>query len=250
MDRIDIATNISTNIERERIRLGMTQSQFAKELDMSLSSYKRIVNGETSRIDIYTAYLIYRLTGRFACEIAGFDDDIITLVKKFKALSPYQRNYMSAMLDAEIAFSMHSQNLKESGSNPSGDYISVLIPTGNMLDGMILDSCNVEKLEVSEYRRAFGNSLHMGIRITSNHLHPVYNKGDVLLISRNPIRDGDTGIFINTSTKCAYIRKFQQTSPCALLPINNYGETFYVDSDDINDMSQWIKFGYVLCKVR
>lgn len=248
MDRIDIANNISTNIERERIRLGMTQSQFAKALDMSLSSYKRIVNGETSRIDIYTAYLIYRLTGRFACEIAGFDDDVIALVKKIKKLSPYQRNYMNAMIDAELAFSMNSEKVWQQASKE--DLISVLIPTGNMADGMILDSCNVEKFDVSEYRKAFGNAIHLGIRITSNHLHPVYNKDDILLISRGPIRDGDTGIFINTRSKCAYIRKFKQTNPCELLPINNYGETFFVDSDDINDMSQWIKFGYVLCKVR
>lgn len=30
-----------------------------------------------------------------------------------------------------------------------------------------------------------------------------------------------------------------------LTPINNYGETFYVDSDNVDDMSKWIKFGHV-----
>ena len=58
MNRLEIAKNISTNIERERIKLGMSQAQFAKALDMSLSTYKRIANGESSRIDIYTAYEI------------------------------------------------------------------------------------------------------------------------------------------------------------------------------------------------
>lgn len=119
-----------------------------------------------------------------------------------------------------------------------------------LTDGMILDSYNVEKLDVSNYRKAFGDALHIGIRITSNHLHPVYNKGDILLISRNPIRDGDTGIFINAQNKRAYIRKLHQKNPCELTPINNYGETFYVDSDNVDDMSKWIKFGHVLCKVR
>lgn len=77
MNRLEIVNNISTNIERERIRLGMSQAQFAKALDMSLSTYKRIANGESSRIDIYTAYLIYKLTGRFSCELTGFNDDVI-----------------------------------------------------------------------------------------------------------------------------------------------------------------------------
>ena len=52
MNRLEIANNISTNIERERIKLGMSQAQFAKALDMSLSTYKRIANGESSRIDM------------------------------------------------------------------------------------------------------------------------------------------------------------------------------------------------------
>ena len=87
MNRLEIANNISTNIERERIKLGMSQAQFAKALDMSLSTYKRIANGESSRIDIYTAYLIYKLTGRFACELTGFTDDVVDLVKRIKKLS-------------------------------------------------------------------------------------------------------------------------------------------------------------------
>ena len=204
MNRLEIVNNISTNIERERIKLGMSQAQFAKALDMSLSTYKRIANGESSRIDVYTAYLIYKLTGRFSCELTGFNDDVINLVKRIKKLSKSQR--------------------------------------------ILID--NVEKLDVSNYRKAFGDALHIGIRITSNHLHPVYNKGDILLISRNPIRDGDTGIFINAQNKRAYIRKLHQKNPCELTPINNYGETFYVDSDNVDDMSKWIKFGHVLCKVR
>ena len=91
MNRLEIANNISTNIERERIKLGMSQAQFAKALDMSLSTYKRIANGESSRIDIYTAYLIYKLTGRFACELTGFTDNVVDLVKRIKKLSKNQK---------------------------------------------------------------------------------------------------------------------------------------------------------------
>lgn len=221
MNRLEIVNNISTNIERERIRLGMSQAQFAKALDMSLSTYKRIANGESSRIDIYTAYLIYKLTGRFSCELTGFNDDVINLVKRIKKLSKNQRILIDSIIDTELALSAYKDE-----SSHTEDLISVLIPTGNMTDGMILDSYNVEKLDVSNYRKAFGDALHIGIR------------------------DGDTGIFINAQNKRAYIRKLHQKNPCELTPINNYGETFYVDSDNVDDMSKWIKFGHVLCKVR
>ena len=64
---------------------------YKRQLDMSLSTYKRIANGESSRIDIYTAYLIYKLTGRFSGELTGFNDDVINLVKRIKKLSKSQR---------------------------------------------------------------------------------------------------------------------------------------------------------------
>lgn len=107
MNRLEIVNNISTNIERERIKLGMSQAQFAKALDMSLSTYKRIANGESSRIDVYTAYLIYKLTGRFPCELTGFNDDVINLVKRIKKLSKSQRILIDSIIDTELALSAY-----------------------------------------------------------------------------------------------------------------------------------------------
>ena len=85
----------------------MSQAQFAKALDMSLSTYKRIANGESSRIDIYTAYLIYKLTGRFSCELTGFNDDVINPVKRIKKLSKSQCIRINAIIDAELALSAY-----------------------------------------------------------------------------------------------------------------------------------------------
>lgn len=246
MDQMKMAMTIANNLELERTKLGLTQAQFAKELEMSLSSYKRIISGETNRIDIYIGYLIYKLTGRYTCELAGYNDPYLETAKKLKLLSPLQLKFIDALVDTELSF--NSKPLPQ-GENYD-DYITVLIPTGNMNDGMILDSCNYEKVNVSKYKKMFGTNLNMGIRITSNHLNPVYFKGETLLVSRSPIRDGDTGIFINIENNRAYIRKFYQTSPCQLVPINDYGDTFYVDDNNIEDMKKWMKFGYVLTKIR
>ena len=62
MNHTEMADNISTNLEIERSRLGLTQAQFAEKLEMSLSSYKRIINCETTKLDVYTAYLVYKIT--------------------------------------------------------------------------------------------------------------------------------------------------------------------------------------------
>lgn len=276
MTHFDLHKQFIEGIERERVRLGYTQQQFADKLEMSLSAYKRMINNTTEKIDLYVAYRLYCLTGKMAYEFTKLTSDRLELSKKLKDLSPMQISYIDGLVDFERSFLQEfsrqkdlsrekdagdfgksrngkvgntTYNSSSQKENPE-DYITVLVPTGNMEDGMICDSAHVIKVKMEHYRKRYGNQISCGIMITGNHLHPTYVKGDILLISRKTIRDGDTGIFINRDTGHTYIRKFRQTSPCQLLPVNGMGEAILVDDTDPDDMERWIKFGQVITKVR
>lgn len=242
MNHLTFEKNFADGLERIRVELGYSQAKMAKELELSLSAYKRIITYDTERIDVYLAYKIYKMTGKLAYEIVGMSDPYLDIKRKIMGLSPSQLSYIDGIIDFEKAFA--------SSHEDSEDYVTVFVPTGNMADGMIYDSSSVEKVNIAAERKRYGNRISCGIRITSNHLHPAYNQGDILLICREVIRDGDTGVFINKNNGCAYIRKFYQTSPCRLEPVSAYGEVFYVNSEDKKDMDQWIKFGYVITKIR
>ena len=56
LTREQLSRNLGTNLERERFKLGYSQQDMAKALDMSLSSYKRLANGDTGKVDVYTVY--------------------------------------------------------------------------------------------------------------------------------------------------------------------------------------------------
>ena len=86
--------------------------------------------------------------------------------------------------------------------------------------------------------------------MTSDHLHPVYNLGDILLICRKGIREGDTGIFLNKETGRAYIRKLHTRASWILEPINGFGKPIVIDTQDEANTQKWIRFGYVLTKMR
>ena len=242
MTRMEINHEFAVNIERERIRLNLTQKDMANKLEMSLSAYKRLITCSTDNIDLYVIYKLYKLTGKLAYEFTSVSDPYLELKKKIANLAPSQLAYIDALVDFEKAFS-------DTCISPE-DYITVYIPTGNMEDGMIYDSAAVEKVHLPNYRARYGNQISCGIRITSNHLHPVYNKGDIILIAQKSIRDGDTGVFINHISGRAYIRKFYQTSPCKLEPVNGLGDIFFVDGNSKEDMEKWIKFGRVIAKIR
>lgn len=242
MTRFNVIENFAENLEIERVKLGLSQREMASKLEISLSSYKRLIDSVTTKVDLYTAYKLYLLTGKNLTEFMGVTDNNIAIKNKLSELNPQQVSFIESVVDFERDF--------KSKHDGTENFLSVYVPTGNMEDGMIYDSVNIEKVDISEYRAKYGDKISCGILITSNHLHPVYNLGDILMISRRPIRDGDTGVFINKNSGCAYIRKFYQTSPCRLEPINGYGETFYVDSQNKSDMDNWIKFGVVIAKMR
>ena len=243
MTRQELAQKFTTSVERERIKLNLTQAEMAKALHLSTSGYKKMISGQTEKIDMNLAYYMYELTGIPLFVLIGYNDSKINIARKLLSLNASQLQFIDNIIDFEL-------NFKPDNNSDNSDYITVFIPTGDLYDGMIWDSANIEKVNIANYRKQFGNNISCGIRVTSNHLNPVYHANDILLVSCKAPRHGDTGIFINRETGRAYIRKFLQRQPCLLEPINNYGLTFEVDSNNVEDISKWIKFGIVLAKMR
>lgn len=237
----ELARNFTLNIEKGRIKQGLTQSQMATLLEMSLSGYKKMISGSTAKIDLHTMYLLHRIFGKCFFEMIDEYEEDEELLLNFKMLSSSQKKYIKGLVDFELAFTTNNQN--------STDYITVFVPTGNMEDGMFFDSANYIKVNASVYRKKFGTDLHCGIQITSDHLHPTYNMGDILLICRKAIREGDTGIFLNKETGRLYIRKLHASTSTSWIldSVNDYDEPIILDRSNTEN---WVRFGYVLTKMR
>lgn len=234
MNKLELYTRTANNIEIERLERNMSQQEMADYLEMSLSSYKRMINGECMKLEYYVIYKIFKLTGKFGFELANDAVDI-DFVKELRHLSTSQKKFISSIIDIEKSM----VKSKKSAYN-----IPLIIMTGDMKDGMYDDSMNIKQYDTD-------NPLATcAVLVTSNHLHPVYHKGDILLVRQEPPRDGDTAIFIDKVEDRVYIRKYKQTNPCQLIPINDYGNTIYISQDNEDEMNRWIKFGYVVTKCR
>ena len=245
MTREQLIENFADSVEQERIALGYSQAQMAQALDMSVSTYKRIINGEISKLDFFIFYQLYQLTGKFAFELCKYGDPLSDTVASMHRLSQPQLRTIRGFIDFEDHFA-RSLNADQN----STDYTTLIIPSGCMHDGMIYDSCSLGKINIASYRRRFHDKIDCAILITTNHLNPTYNVNDILLIDRSPIQDGDTGIFLHKESGLAYIRRFHRGHPCRLEPIGSYGRTIYVDGSKASETSKWIKFGRVLSKIR
>ncbi|MCM1106417.1 MAG: helix-turn-helix domain-containing protein [Blautia sp.] len=244
MTRNELIESFAMNMEKERMDLDYSQVQMAKALDVSISTYKRILNGESTKIDLYMMYRMYLLTNKLGCGLGSVNDPYLDIFDKLRHLSEQQLRFIRSIVNFELDFTkdLHDDELAE-------DYITVLVPTGHMQDGMVYDSCDLEKMNIAPYRKRYGNVIDCGLRITGSSLHPVYQMNDTLLISCQPVRDGDTGIFIDTVTGLVYVRKLYQGTPCRLEPLNHYGRTFYIDRSSEEDINRWIYFGYVVTRM-
>lgn len=237
MNRQELATNFVDYVEEERVRMNLTQAEMAQKLELSISGYKKMISGETTRIDLYTAKLLHDTTRSWMFEWVKDEIKEANLLRKLKHLSKNQIQLLEAIADIETM-----KNVSE-----KQNIITVFIPTSDMKDGMIYDASNIESLSIPE---KYYHHVDCGIRITSNHLHPVYHMGDTILVKCEPPRDGDIGIFIHKPTGKVYIRKFRQLSPCQLIPVNGYGTVIMVDSKNEDDMNQWIKFGHIIATLK
>lgn len=242
VSREKAVTNLINEIERVRTDMDISQSEMAKKLCVSLSTYKNIINRDTDKIDFYVAYRFSQLANRVLSDVCGDQSEYLRSIVNYKRLCESSKRFISEVLDFELQF--------QDANAHSDDYISVIVPTGNLEDGMFWDSANVRKVNAGNYKKKYGSRISSGIEITSNHLHPIYNIGDILLIERKPPRDGDTLILIDTLNSIAYIRKLRQGTPSNMEPINGYGQTFSVNSENPEETKRWIKYGVVLTKMR
>lgn len=239
----DYADIFVKRMEYERARMGFTQSEMAEQMGMSASGYKKIISGETKKVDLQMVHRLSRMTDMYMFDLLEQDNTIIRLARKMNDLIPTQLKLLELILDYERQFTYEN-------GKPEESFITVMEPTADVKDGMFWDSMIMYKVEAGEYQRRYGGKISCGIRVNSNYMVPAYIKGDILLICKEPIQDGDVGIFVDKKSGKAYVRKYRRATPSILEPVADYGENYYIDEEDSTDVMNWIKFGKVIAKIR
>ena len=105
MTQQKILLNFIDNIEKERVRLNLTQAQMAQKLDMSVSNYKKLIAGQYRRPNLFLAQRLYELTGKLLFEFFDLDSPKLNAISKFMKLSDNQCSFIEGIMDFELSFS-------------------------------------------------------------------------------------------------------------------------------------------------
>lgn len=90
MTKTEFYNTFSNHLEQERKNLNLSQSDMAAALDISLSTYKRIINGECKHIDLYLSMKLYEVTQKITFEMVEYNDQLVDAMCEIKTLNPDQ----------------------------------------------------------------------------------------------------------------------------------------------------------------
>ena len=238
MDRKETRDNFIVNVEKIRIQYGYTQTEFAEILGMSISGYRKMVAGETNTISLFSAYKVHELSGISITQLMGIEDQQAEIAQMYKNLSGRQRNFVDSVIRFEYGMK---------GATCDNHHLCTLvIPTGEMKDGMDYDSCAYDKIDVGLYGEMYNDHLAFALKVTNNYFAPVYLEDDILLIGNDRVANlGEIGLY--TCDGKAYLRRITDRNPVVLEPLTYIGKTIIIQRDSL---VKWNKIGYVIKKIR
>lgn len=213
---------------------GWTLRHLAAQSDIPYGTLKKLASAKIENPSLTT---LLKLAETFHCSIDSLIGRESPMLEKLSTLPQRALTIIEALTDLEISLAF-------SPDHSLREYIPLFIPTGNLRDGMYLDSAQIDVIDIAPYRSIYGEKLMCGLCITTNALYPVYLEGDVLLLGRDrPPLFGETAVFIHQGR--IHIRTLKPGNPPRLVPVNGLGIPLSFQHPE-----EYQVFGYVLTLYR
>ena len=126
MTKKELVSNFVLSMEQYRLENEWTQAQMAEKLELSVSGYKKIISGETKRIDMQVAYNLHMLTGQLLSELCGVDSPELSIHQKIRKLTKEQRDHLEHMIDSQLAV--------QAKVEPEDGCVTLYVPTANITE--------------------------------------------------------------------------------------------------------------------
>ncbi len=196
----------------------LTLNALSIQADLSEDTLRSIIYGKSQDIKLSTIIKIANVLQCPLDDLIGrtiYPKEVTEIATRLCYLPKRSLKTINLLLDLE-------ENTLLQKSTEGKDILPILIPTGNMKDGMFYDNCLYEELDISEYPESLKKVTDFGIKLMTQNYEPIYFQNDILLISRKHLPEyNDTVIYVDHNGKL-YLRKLLESG---LEPINGFGKT-------------------------
>jgi len=218
--------DISTRLREVMAERNITISQLADMTDISEDTIKAIRSGKTKSPGIQ---MMISIADALGCTMDGFlhrqslSDDELYLLRKFRTLNIHGKHMVMLMADSED----HMQKRILPGSTRKVPCISSTHTLSSNTDYA------THATEFIDLPVDYFPSADYCLRLTTNMLHPIYIKDDIIAIEKNFPHFGDIAIFLNKDG-IEMIRKYTEKDGTPYLEaISKCDRSIYLTNDII-----------------
>lgn len=194
----------------------MTLNSLSIRADLSEDTLRSLIYSHAKDVKVST---IIKIAKVFNCSIDtllgrsvySFHEEHI--IEQFRNLSNRSQRAILSLIDLEAQTTLHS-------SYTGKDFITVFLPTGNLIDGQFYDTSSFESLDISAYPNSLKSSVDFGFKILSENFLPLYDRNDILLLSRRQLpNQNDIALFLDREGRI-FLRRY---TSMGLEPLNRLG---------------------------
>lgn len=226
------------NLKRLLKEEKMTLNTLSMRADLSEDTLRSLIYSRSKDVKMST---IVKIAMVFNCSIDTLLGRSIYslheehIIQKLRTLSDRSRQAVLALIDLEEQTTLHS-------SYAGKDLISVFLPIGNLADGQFYDTSIFEILDISAYPNSLKTAVDFGFKILSENFQPLYDKNDILLLSRRQIPEHDDIVLYLDRDGKIFLRKY---TSIGLEPISRFGTLI-----PPNQLYQYTPIGIVIKVVK
>lgn len=248
LSKINTSKAFGETLARLRTIADLTQNDMAVILGISKNTLGRIEAGETEKVDFNVALKASALFHLPIREMCGFLTEDLNLYYNLMHSTKRTQRLVASILETDIQLAKNMKNYL-----PDEKYLIDCIKLADDIrDGIPCNRFYHDTINISKYRTySWFSDADALLEINSNAYHPLYHIGDKLVISCQPPRDGDVGIFMKDA--CFYLRKYVINGDNVTLNYLSFegesNEYFKVNRYRIEDMRKWVKFGTVIAVI-
>lgn len=223
--------DIGERLKESMAERGVTISQLADMTGISEDTIKAIRSGKTKSPGIL---LMISIADALGCTMDGFlhrqslTKEELYLLKKFRTLNHHGKNMVMLMADSED----HMQkSIAPSGSEVNATRKLPCIASIHTLASNA--DYSTHATEFIDIPVDYFSSADYCIKLTTNMLHPIYMRGDILAVEKGFPRFGDISIFLNKDGVEMIRRYTEKDGSPYLEAVSRCDRSSYLTSDII-----------------
>lgn len=202
--------NFSQALKTLRLKAGYTQKDVYEHFKIPQSTFSSWEVGKSEP----SGEMLIKLCEFYKCDIMKefsslVDNDMFTLselklLENYRKLDPYGKDLVDTVISKELK-RIEETNKKTTKSNDEDIvYINFAQNTASAGSGDVLFG-DIDDTPLALVENRITNKADFAVRVNGNSMLPNFSNGDIVLASKQPVDNGDIGLFVVNGN--GYIKK-------------------------------------------